>query len=246
MDENYVKEVSALIERYKAADGSFIKLANYAGSQFENVLSKIPDEFEEHLQNAVMALLSAAYEASGTISNASISQSVSSYFHKITVIFSGAIGGATGLPGALAELPITITTMFSSFQKIATQYGFDPDDAETKMECINIFSMGGPLDIDDDNELSFITARLGLQGEIISKLIAKTAEKFLVKLSQKLISQTVPVLGAVTGATLNSTFMSYYEEMAHVRFGLKKLQLKHPNINLIQDFVRRCNKPSVA
>ena len=66
------------------------------------------------------------------------------------------------MPGALAELPITITTMFSSFQKIATQYGFDPDEAETKMECINIFSMGGPLDVDDDNELSFITARLGL------------------------------------------------------------------------------------
>ena len=61
MDENYVKEVSVLIERYKAAEGPFIKLANYAGSQFENVLSKIPDEFEEHLQNAVMALLSAAY-----------------------------------------------------------------------------------------------------------------------------------------------------------------------------------------
>ena len=96
--------------------------------------------------------------------------------------------------------------------------------------------MGGPLRKDDDIDLSFVSARLGLQGEVVSQLISKAAQKLSVVISQKLGSQAVPIIGAVTGATLNFTFMSYYEEMAHVRFKLKKLQEEKPNRNSLEEF----------
>ena len=236
MDEEYLEEIAALVKRYQDAEGPLMKLANYAGSQIESVLSNLPDGFEKQVQTVVKVALDTAYEASGAISSSSFAPATPSYFHKVAVTFSGAIGGVAGLPGAVAELPVTITTMFSSFQKIAEEYGYDPQEPEIKLECIKIFSMGGPLRKDDDIDLSFVSARLGLQGEVVSQLISKAAQKLAVVISQKLGSQAVPIIGAVTGATLNFTFMSYYEEMAHVRFALKKLQEENPTKNSLEEF----------
>ena len=238
MDEEYLEEIAALVNRYQDAEGPLMKLANYAGSQIESVLSNLPDGFEKQVQTVVKVALDTAYEASGAISSSSFAPATPSYFHKVAVTFSGAIGGVAGLPGAVAELPVTITTMFSSFQKIAEEYGYDPQEPEIKLECIKIFSMGGPLRKDDDIDLSFVSARLGLQGEVVSQLISKAAQKLAVVISQKLGSQAVPIIGAVTGATLNFTFMSYYEEMAHVRFALKKLQEENPTKNSLEEFAK--------
>ena len=237
MYAEYKQQLEALVVRYKEAEGPLMKLANYAGSQIEGVLSKLPDGFEAQVQSVVKSALDAAYEASGTISASSFAPATPSYFHKMAVTFSGAIGGVAGLPGAVAELPVTITTMFSSFQKIAEEYGFDPSEQETKVECIKIFSMGGPLEKDEDIDLSFVSARLGLQGEVVSQLISKAAQKLALVISQKLGSQAVPIIGAVTGATLNYTFMSYYEEMAHVKFSLKRLQNEYPDCQSFEEFI---------
>jgi hypothetical protein len=35
----------------------------------------------------------------------------------------------------------------------------------------------------------------------------------------------VPVLGAVAGAATNYAYTSYYQEIAHVQFGLRKLAI---------------------
>jgi len=76
-----------------------------------------------------------------------------------------------------------------------------------------------------------------LQGEVVSQLISKAAQKLALVISQKLGSQAVPIIGAVTGATLNYTFMSYYEEMAHVRFSLKRLQNEYPDCQSFEEFI---------
>jgi hypothetical protein len=58
--------------------------------------------------------------------------------------------------------------------------------------------MGGPLRKDDDIDLSFVSARLGLQGEVVSQLISKAAQKLAVVISQKLGSQALPIIGEKT------------------------------------------------
>mgnify|MGYP003774811957 CR=1 FL=1 len=237
MDADYAEQMDTLVARYKEAEGPLMKLANYAGSQIEGIFSTLPEGFESQIQSIVKRALDTAYEASGTISASRLAPTTPSYFHKLAVTVSGAVGGVAGLPGAMAELPVTITTMFSSFQKIAEEYGFDPKVQETKLECIKIFSMGGPLEKDEDIDLSFVSARLGLQGEFVSQLISKATQKLALVISQKLGSQSVPIIGAVTGATLNYTFMSYYEEMAHVRFGLKRLQNEYPESQPLEEFI---------
>ena len=94
---------------------------------------------------------------------------------------------------------------------------------ETRAQCLQVFGKGGPGDDDDGIDTSFIGARLGLSGAAVNKLISKVAPKFATVLGQKLAAQTVPVLGAAAGAGTNYTFVSYYTEIAHVHFGLRKI-----------------------
>jgi hypothetical protein len=66
-----------------------------------------------------------------------------------------------------------------------------------------------------------------LTGPAMHKLLAKVVPGFAGALSQKLAAQAIPVLGAVTGAALNTTFLTYYRELAHIRFALLRLSLIH-------------------
>jgi hypothetical protein len=128
-----------------------------------------------------------------------------------------------GLPTALVELPLATTVIFRAVQRIAAEHGEDPLAVETRAQCLQVFGKGGPGSEDDGIDTSFIGARLGLSGAAINKLISKVAPKFATVLGQKLAAQTVPILGAAAGAGTNYTFVSYYTDIAHVHFGLRKL-----------------------
>ncbi len=54
-------------------------------------------------------------------------------------------------------------------------------------------------------------------------MIARVAPRLSASMAQKLAAQTVPVLGAVAGATINYHFTRYYQEIARVHFGLLRL-----------------------
>ena len=115
----------------------------------------------------------------------------------------GAAGGAGGLPGALAELPVTTTVLLRAIQDAAA----------------------GPLARDDGADLAFVSTRLALTGGAMKTLIARVAPRLSVVLGQKLAAQAVPVLGAVAGAATNYAYTSYYQEIAHVHFGLRRLAI---------------------
>jgi hypothetical protein len=67
-------------------------------------------------------------------------------------------------------------------------------------------------------------------------------------LGQKLAAQTVPVLGAVAGAATNYAYTSYYQEMAHVHFGLRKLAIDAdlPLGDLVERLRRRVGKRALV
>jgi uncharacterized protein (DUF697 family) len=67
-------------------------------------------------------------------------------------------------------------------------------------------------------------------------------------LGQKLAAQTVPVLGAVAGAATNYAYTSYYQEMAHVHFGLRRLAIEAdiPHAQLIEALRQHVAPPPAA
>lgn len=214
--------VRALARRQREANGVLMTALNYVGGQVEDGLKLLPAPVRRQIEKAAKSALEKSYSVAsmsrqGALQNVIATDRMNRLFGTLT----GALGGAGGLPTALAELPIATTVIFRAIQNVAESYGEDPSSEETRIECLRVFGSGGPLDDDDGIDTTFVGARIGLSGAAVHGLIAKIAPRFATVLSQKLASQAVPILGAAAGAGTNYAFIGYYTEMAHVHFGLR-------------------------
>ena len=159
----------------------------------------------------------------------------------------GAAGGFGGLPSALVELPATTAVLMRAIQGVAAQHGFNPDEESVQFDCIRVFAAAGPLSNDDGGDLAFFTLRLTLTGGAMQKLIATVAPKLAVALGHKLAAQAVPVLGALAGASANYVYTRYYQEIAHVHFGMRRLAIDAdiPHEQLVTKLQQKMKAPSV-
>ncbi|MCQ9616019.1 EcsC family protein [Paenalcaligenes niemegkensis] len=64
-------------------------------------------------------------------------------------------------------------------------------------------------------------------GKWLAALIEKVASQFGVVITNKFAAQAVPLLGAATGATINTLFLDFYQEMARGHFIIKRLEHKY-------------------
>lgn len=220
-------QIALLAARQHDATGVLMQVVSFLGGQVEDGMKLLPATARARLDAAATKGLRASYDAAGR-SQGGVGRFIATdRAHKALASVTGALGGLGGLPTALAELPLATTVIFRAVQRIAAEHGEDPLAVETRAQCLQVFGKGGPGAEDDGIDTSFIGARIGLSGAAINKLIGKIAPKFATVLGQKLASQTVPILGAAAGAGTNYTFVSYYTDIAHVHFGLRKLARIH-------------------
>ncbi|WP_336152943.1 EcsC family protein, partial [Escherichia coli] len=67
------------------------------------------------------------------------------------------------------ELPVSTTIMLRSIADIARSEGFDLDRIDTKLECLAVFSFGGPSEDDDAVNTAYYATR-NLTAEIVQDL----------------------------------------------------------------------------
>jgi hypothetical protein len=84
-----------------------------------------------------------------------------------------------------------------------------------------------------------------ITGAAVHNLIATVAPKLAAVLGQKLAAQAVPVLGAMTGAALNAAFLSYYREVARIRFALLRLAEVHGAEPVLEAFAAAVEPPKI-
>ncbi len=214
-------EVAALARRYKRANGPVIRLVNRLGGTLENQLSILPDSLRRQLERLTAQALEASYGV------ASRAPDLGTRAPMMAAVAAGAAGGAGGLATAVAELPVTVTLFLNTIRSVARELGLDPDEDWVRAECLQVFAAGSPLAQDDGVNTSFLASRLALTGSTAQNLIRTIAPRLAAVLGQKLAAQAVPVIGAVSGAALNAAFLSYYREVARVRFALVKLAQVH-------------------
>lgn len=217
-------ELEKIARRYKGAGGVGINVLNLIGGQAENLLERLPIKVRTQLEAATVRALNhamtAAHKSRGRVPDQA------SWLNSAVSAAMGAAGGAGGLPTALAELPVTTTLLLRVIEGVAVEHGFDPELESVRFDCVQVFSAAGPLAEDDGSDLAFLTARLALSGKAVQAIIHKVAPRLAVVMGQKLAAQTVPVLGAVAGAATNYAYTSYYQDMAHVHFGLRRLAIE--------------------
>ncbi|MCJ8140155.1 EcsC family protein [Falsirhodobacter halotolerans] len=229
-------EIAALSRRARQAGGPLMKVISFAGSRAEGLMAHIPDAMRTRIEDATAFGLRRCYSAANMARSSTRLPASGKHGHRIAAVLSGGAGGLGGLPSAVVELPATVSIFFAAIQKVAVEYGFDPNDEAVRLECLRVFGSGTPFEEDDGVNTAFLASRLAMTGIGAQGMIATIAPRLAAVLSQKLAAQTVPVLGAVTGATVNLAFITYYQELAHVRFGLLKLAKAHPEGEVMQAF----------
>lgn len=213
-----------LATRHNTASGGGMALINRFGTQAEHWLKRLPRPVQDGLGGATRAALAQALKAAqasrGTIPDQP------DWINGAVGAAMGAVGGLGGAPSALAELPVTTTLLLRVIQGVAAEHGFDPAEESVQFDCLTVFGSAGPMTDDDGSETAFFSARIGLSGAALSKILHTVAPRLATAMGQKLAAQSVPILGAAAGAAINYSFTSYYREMAHVHFGLRKLSVE--------------------
>ncbi|WP_299623697.1 EcsC family protein [uncultured Tateyamaria sp.] len=217
-------ELARIAKRYKAAGGLGIQVLNLLGTRADSLLDKLPTPVSQQLNAATRAALEQAMVVASR--SRGVVPDQSEWLNTAVGTAMGAAGGMGGLPTALAELPVTTTLLLRVIEGVAVDHGFDPATESVRFDCVQVFASAGPLEHDDGSDIAFLSARLALTGTAMQAVIARVAPRLAVVMGQKLAAQTVPVLGAVAGAATNYAYTSYYTDMAHVHFGLRRLAIE--------------------
>lgn len=144
--------------------------------------------------------------------------------HRLATAVSGAASGFAGLPGVVFDIPFTTMTILRSIAEVARNSGEDLAAEDTRRACLEVLAFGGPGGTDDDTEIGYWATRLGVNHLTINLLVKSAAGRFGMVVSDKILAQTVPVAGAITGGLLNYAFTEYYQNMARVHFCLRALE----------------------
>ena len=218
------EELDRLARRYKAAGGLGIQVLNTLGTGADGLLERLPPQVRDQLNTATRAALAQAMQAASTSRRVVPDQA--EWLNSAVSTAMGAAGGFGGLPTALAELPVTTTLLLRVIEGVAVEHGFDPAADSVRFDCVQVFAAAGPLEHDDGADIAFLSARMALSGAAMQAVITRVAPRLAIVLGQKLAAQTVPVLGAVAGAATNYAYTSYYTDIAHVHFGLRRLAIE--------------------
>ncbi|PYC32355.1 EcsC family protein [Pseudomonas protegens] len=233
------------------------RLSGVLGSPIESAVKALPNWVSGKINDAVVAALQTSADAALWSLENTPKKQASTLLHKVYAATSGAVGGALGFAALFVELPISTTIMMRSVADVARSEGFDLNDLATKQACIEVFAMGGNSQADDatetgyyltrsfttqamqqlSKELAAIAAKQGVGaagrlspgqvGKWLALLIEKVASRYGVTISSKFAAQAVPVIGAVTGATINALFTDFYQDMARGHFTVKRLEHKY-------------------
>ena len=229
------------------------KMANLIGSPLEFAVKKLPAVVSRRIHGAVEAALFKSAQAALWSMDNTPGKAASTRWHKLAAATSGAVGGAFGFASLFIELPVSTTIMMRSVADVARSEGFDLRELSTRHACLEVFALGGNAGSDDASETGYYITRgftaevmrhlsaelagraaggggvmIGLTpkeaGKWLAKIVEKVAARFGVVVTEKFAAQAVPIIGAVTGATLNTMFTDYYQDMARGHFIVRRLE----------------------
>jgi hypothetical protein len=172
-------------------------------------------------------------------------QKSSDFMHKVMVGASGTVGGAFGLASVVVELPFSTAIMLRSIAEIARSEGFDIKAIETKLNCLEVFALGGNEKHEGTDSsywavratlgsaLKEAAAYIGRHGVVektapaLVRLVSAIAARFGVVVSEQVAAKAIPVVGAASGAVINVLFMDHFQNMARGHFIVKRLEAKY-------------------
>ncbi|WP_213297631.1 EcsC family protein [Paraburkholderia sacchari] len=252
-----------------------MKLAAIVGAPVEKLIAKLPAVANDKVTDATQAALRKCLQlalktlgkpgerapgiadAGAAADSTQIATSIakqgekpgakpSNLLHKFAVATTGAAGGAFGLFALPVELPVTTMLMFRSICDIARSEGEDLASADTQLQCLTVFGMGGRSAADDEADFGYFIVRGALAQAVskassematkgfaahgstaLLKLMQTVAARFSVQVSEQVAAKSIPAIGAVLGAMVNTVFIDHFQNVAHGHFTVRRLERRY-------------------
>ena len=207
------------------------RLASTAGTPIEMLAANLPAPIRGALDGAVRTALDTA--AKGALRSLDMPRTLNSErVHRGLAMMTGFMGGALGLPGTLAELPVTTGILLRQIAAIAAEEGEDLAAPGAAAECLKVFALGGPSKKDDAADAGYFAVRIALSQALSGAIgrtllpgfMAQIATRFGVPVGLKLSAQAAPLIGAATGAAINLAFLKHFRDVARAHFTVRRLE----------------------
>ena len=123
--------------------------------------------------------------------------------------------------------------MLRAFARIAQSEGEDLGSPETSLACLQVFALGGRSSSTHLQESGYFALRAAMARSVtqavqliagrgvidesasaIVRLLSQIATRFGLVVSQEIGAQAVPVLGALSGAAVNTLFINHFQTLA--------------------------------
>ena len=246
--------------------GMLRQISDALGAQFERAVDFLPDVAQGKVEEVTNASLKAALNVAVKTMDRKSEAASWDLTHKLAGAAVGAIGGAFGLPSALIELPLSTTVMLRSVADIARANGEDLSDLETRLECLNVFALGGGVpqdgvEEDDAYDSAYFATRVLLAQEIgaaskaiaarglsddaaapVVKFLSKIAARYGITVSEKMAAMAVPILGAAAGAAINVAFTSHFQSVARAHFSVRRMEREYGEALVKSEYLRLAKK----
>jgi hypothetical protein len=222
-----------------------VRIANVVGMPIEKVLGILPQGAADLISAATSKALHAGLRFAVSTMDDRRRGSVE-WIHKSMVVASGAAGGAFGLPALAVELPISTVVMLRSIADVARSEGEAIRTPEGKLACLEVFALGGRRRGDDAAETGYFVVRAALAKSLaeaaeyiaerglaregapaVIRFITQVAARFGVPVTEKVMAQSVPVIGAAGGAVINLLFIDHFQDVARGHFIVRRLERAH-------------------
>ena len=225
--------------------GLAARIANTLGTPIEKLFAALPAGASQAIQTATTKSLNAAVRAAVTGMDDTPKTPVD-WKHTAAVATTGAVGGAFGFAALAIELPLSTVIMLRSIADIARSEGHSVKTIDVQLSCVEVFALGGPSRKDDAVESAYFAARMamakavteaaqhiaqrGLAAEAappLVRFITKLGTRFGIPVTEKVMAQSVPILGAAGGALINVVFIDHFQDLARGHFIVRRLEAKY-------------------
>jgi len=237
---------------------SFIsKFSNFVGKPVEKIIDILPIQASENIQDVTNVTLSKLLSFTVKTMDKDSKSEASTITHKIASGVSGALGGAFGLPALAVELPISTSIILRSIADIARSEGEDIATLQARLACLEVFALGGSSDADDGAETGYFAVRAVLANAVsdaakhiaakgvtekgapaIARLVTQLASRFGTVVSEKILAQGVPIIGALGGVTINLLFVDHFQDVGRGHFIVRRLERKYGKEEVQKEYMK--------
>lgn len=221
------------------------RIANYLGYPIEKGMELLPAPVKDIIVATTNSALKSTLDFAVSTMTDGVQPS-SDWLHKLSVMATGAAGGAFGLPALAIELPVSTVIMFRSIADIARSEGESVHEPEAKLACFKVFALGGLSDHDNSSETGYYAVRAALAKSLseaaeylagrsmvqeaappLVRFLAQITTRFGIQVSEKAMAQALPIIGAAGGALINSLFIDHFQSVARGHFIVRRLERTH-------------------